>query len=98
MEYPIGIMVKFLIHICLIFFLSNCSSLQKHTSNFEVSNYIMGHVSEVPINIPNDDIVINLTNAASVEKILLYFKVDNQQMLTHLCLQPLTVTIRGSNT
>lgn len=75
--------VKNLIRIVwLILVLNGCTSFKESISqnrslNFEVSNYISQHISEIPIIITNEDLVINLINAASAEKIILHLKTHN---------------------
>ena len=64
-------MTRFLVFIFL-FVLSSCT-LPKKSSDFEVSNYISSHISEIPVVVKGEDLTINLVNAASAEKIILYF-------------------------
>lgn len=83
-------MKKALIFIYL-FSLSSCTSSQRllqDSFDFEVSNYISGHISEIPIVINNEkNLTINLMNAASAEKIILHIHANDNKTIQNITIR-----------
>lgn len=78
--------------IYLAMFLSGCTLLKgrdlfNQTRDFEVSNYILNHVSKIPIVITGSKLTINLVNSASAEKIILHFKADENKKISEMAIQ-----------